>query len=91
VKLAATHSLDDRFVQERIARSAIRQLPVPALRVAPELVKTAADGEASENLAVEYALYKLAFLAEWRDSAGLEDLCERAILQNYVVDPNVVG
>ncbi|MDD5658169.1 MAG: hypothetical protein PHF00_13040, partial [Elusimicrobia bacterium] len=80
---ARDYALDEVTVRERVMRSAIREQTVPRLR-STEGVKTAAADPLADEVVKQYCLYKLAFLEAWQADAGFEDLCEHAILQNYV-------
>jgi hypothetical protein len=83
-KQASQHySLDETAIQERVVRSALRSLPIPAFRNA-EGVKAAANDPGAEHIARQFALYKLAFLGAHVGSPGFDNLCESVVLQNYV-------
>ena len=80
-KNAQWYSLDREAVQNRVLRSALRSLPIPAFHFAGGVKEAAAD---VEEAARQYALYKLAFLEPLTDAPDFEGLCELVVLQNYV-------
>ena len=84
-KLASEHSLSSPLVEERIQRSVFRQSPVPALVAGGLRDKSAlALAGPGEDLARQYALYKLAFLAAQPQEEQQLPLTTRlVILQNY--------
>lgn len=79
-KVAEAFSLRPQFVSRRIARASL-QLLEPHMR--QPLPPSARDTGAAGNLAEEYALYKLAFLAALPDDAESQLTTALAVLQNY--------
>ncbi len=81
-KQAYDRGLDLWRVDQRDLRATLRQLPAPALT--RTYVKTAADNPRAEELAVAYALYKLAF-AEYQQSCIAAPQCkELMVAQDYL-------
>lgn len=87
-KLAETRSLSPIRIQERVQRSAIRQLGQPGLAIRYDgslRNKTASVDEAGEYLARQFAFYKLAFLAARPVNYTQLPLTARlCVLQNYI-------
>ena len=80
-KSAQWYSLDRAAVQGRVLRSALRSEPIPGF-IQPGMSKeAAAEGE---EIAQQYGLYKLAFLSTLTAEPDFSDLCERAVLQDYI-------
>jgi len=84
-KLAGEASLLPSLVEERIQRSVFRKDPVPALVVAGSGYKTAeAAAGPGDDLAQQFALYKLAFLAaQSQEERQLPLTLRLVVLQNY--------
>lgn len=80
-KNAQWYSLEKAAVENRVHRSALRSLPIPAL-LDPDTAKSASEG--AEEVARQYALMKLAFLGALTREPDFAELCELAVLQNYV-------
>lgn len=79
-KAASDYSVDSSHVERRVMRSALRNLPMPSLK---SIEKQAADGQA-EELARQYALYKLAVLRQWAENVEAPRMLELAVRQNYI-------
>jgi len=84
-KLAAEHAMSSPLVEERIQRSVFRQNSSPALVVGGSRHKSAqATAGPGNDLAQQYALYKLAFLAaQPQEEQQLPLTARLVVLQNY--------
>lgn len=85
-KMAKEASLSSPLVEERIQRSVIRNITSPVLATSGTWNKTAAAAAGpGEDLAQQYALYKLAFLeAQHAEENQLPLTLRLCVLQNYV-------
>jgi hypothetical protein len=79
-KAAKAYSVSESHVTRRVMQSALRDLPTPSLK---SIEKQASDGRA-EELARQYALYKLAMLSYWRGCPTLSRMQDLAIRQHYI-------
>ena len=86
-KLAMTHGLQQKHVQDRVHTHAIRSLPVPRHRgQGEEMLTQAYDMGGAERLARQYALYKLALASALRatDERTFPLTSTLLVRQNYV-------
>lgn len=84
-KQASAYSIEPKLVQERVFRSAIHSAAPAKFVDKSAMVKTASADDPAEKVARQYAVYKLAALAEMlRDSADHGPLKRMVVCQNYV-------
>lgn len=86
VKWASLYSLEKSAVEQRCQLSAIRGYAAPTTKQADDAVKTAADSGPAEELARDYAIYKLAALYRISEFDTVFPLTVGlALTQNHVV------
>ena len=84
-KQASTLSLQRNHVDERITRAALRQVDTMTIPIVMGQTKLSSATDPSQRLAEEYALYKLAFLAQIPEfDSELQLTKQLVVLQNYV-------
>lgn len=81
-KQAEAFSLSQNYVQRRQKLATLRQAQLPALRLDDTLVKVATESSAVQELANNYALYKLAFLTALPRDKDFELTQTLCVLQN---------
>ncbi len=80
-KLAADYSVRSDAIETRIVRAALNDARMKSPR---NMCKAASANDPVENLAIQYALYKLAFLDSLSRTDNFNLTCETVIRQNYL-------
>ena len=80
-KLAASYSLAREHVNKRVLRSAIRTDKAPAIKLAGTHLE---PNDRFEKLAMQYALYKIAFMCDIAKDEDLQLTADLLVRQNYI-------